>query len=256
MRRQATGTLDHMDISIALVTGANKGIGKEIARQLAAAGHTVYVGSRDPGRGKDAIADIDGDARLLDLDVTDADSIAAAARQVPALDILVNNAGISSSEPKPVTDEDLKTFRRIYETNVFGVVAVTNAFLPALRRSAHPRIVNISSGAASLAASAGQAEGIIVFASRPTGALGAYRSSKTALNELTVLYANALADDGFKVNALAPGARRTDLNGPARTSSRAGDPAEGAAGAVRLALLPDDGPTGGFFSWDGTPVPW
>jgi NAD(P)-dependent dehydrogenase (short-subunit alcohol dehydrogenase family) len=246
-----------MDHLIALVTGANKGIGKEIARQLAAAGHTVYIGSRDAGRGKDAVADIDGDARLLVLDVTDTDSIAAAARQVPSLDILVNNAGISSGDPKQVTEEDPETFRRIYETNVFGVVAVTNAFLPALRRSAHPRIVNISSGTASLAASAGQAEGIIVFASRPTGALGAYRSSKTALNELTVLYANALADDGFKVNALAPGPRRTDLNGPGRpASSRAGDPAEGAAGAVRLALLPDDGPNGGFFSWDGSAVPW
>ena len=247
---------DHTDNLIALVTGANKGIGREIARQLAAAGHTVYVGSRDAGRGKDAVADIDGDARLLVLDVTDADSIAAAVRQVPSLDILVNNAGISSGDPKQVTDEDPETFRRIYETNVFGVVAVTNAFLPALRRSAHPRIVNISSGTASIAASAGQAAGIIAFASRPTGALGAYRSSKTALNELTVLYANALADDGFKVNALAPGLRRTDLNGPARTSPQAGDPAEGAAGAVRLALLPDDGPNGGFFSWDGSAVPW
>jgi NAD(P)-dependent dehydrogenase (short-subunit alcohol dehydrogenase family) len=255
------GTLDHMDKLIALVTGANKGIGKEIARQLAAAGHTVYVGSRDAGRGKDAVMEIGGDTHLLVLDVTDADSVAAAVPQVPSLDILVNNAGISSGlsadGPALVTEEDADTFRRLYETNVFGVVAVTNAFLPVLRRSAHPRIVNISSGTASLAASAGQAEGIIVFASRPTGALGAYRSSKTALNELTVLYANALADEGFKVNALAPGARRTDLMGPGRApSSRAGDPAEGAAGAVRLALLPDDGPTGGFFSWDGTPVPW
>jgi NAD(P)-dependent dehydrogenase (short-subunit alcohol dehydrogenase family) len=257
MCRQATGILDPMDKSIALVTGANKGIGREIARQLAAAGHTVYVGSRDVGRGKEAIAGIDGDARLLVLDVTDADSIAAAARQVPSLDILVNNAGISSGGRKSVSEEDPEVFRHVYETNVFGVVAVTNAFLPALRRSAHPRIVNISSGSASLAASAGQAEGIIVFASGPTGAQGAYRSSKTALNELTVLYANDLADEGFKVNALAPGARRTDLMGPAgRASPRAGDPAEGAAGAIRLALLPDDGPTGGFFSWDGTPVPW
>ena len=253
----APGTLDHMNNGLALVTGANKGIGKEIARQLAAAGHTVYVGARDAERGKEAVADIGGDARLLVLDVTDADSIAAAAAQVPALDILVNNAGISVSERKEVTDEDPDTFRRIYETNVFGVVAVTNAFLPTLRRSAHPRIVNISSGTASLAASAGQAEGIIAFASGPTGALGAYRSSKTALNELTVLYANSLAGDGFKVNVLAPGARRTELMGPAGLASpRAGDPAEGAAGAVRLALLPDDGPTGGFFSWDGTPVPW
>jgi NAD(P)-dependent dehydrogenase (short-subunit alcohol dehydrogenase family) len=256
MRRQATGTLVYMDKSIALVTGANKGIGREIARQLAAAGHTVYVGSRDAGRGKEAVADIGGDTRLLVLDVTAAGGIAAAARQVPSLDILVNNAGISSGDPRPVTEEDPEEFRRVYETNVFGVVAVTNAFLPALRRSAHPRIVNVSSGTASLAASAGQAEGIIAFASGPSGLLGAYRSSKTALNELTVLYANVLAGDGFKVNALAPGARRTDLNGPARTSPRAGDPAEGAAGAVRLALLPDDGPTGGFFSWDGTPVPW
>jgi NAD(P)-dependent dehydrogenase (short-subunit alcohol dehydrogenase family) len=247
---------DHTANPVALVTGANKGIGREIARQLAAAGHTVYVGSRDTERGKDAVGDISGDARLLLLDVTDAGSIEAAVRQVPTLDILVNNAGISPADPEPVTEEDPDTFRRIYETNVFGVVAVTNAFLPALKRSAHPRIVNISSGTASLAASAGQAEGIIAFASRPTGAMGAYRSSKTALNELTVLYANALAGDGFKVNALAPGIRRTDLNGPARTSARAGDPAEGAAGAVRLALLPDDGPTGGFFSWDGSPVPW
>ncbi|MGH3166609.1 MAG: SDR family NAD(P)-dependent oxidoreductase [Trebonia sp.] len=245
-----------MDNPIALVTGANKGIGREIARQLAAAGHTVYVGSRDEGRGQDAIADIGGDARLLVLDVTDAASVAAAARQVPALDILVNNAGINTAEAKPVTEEDPATFRRIYETNVFGVVSVTNAFLPALRRSAHPRIVNISSGTASLAASAGQAEGLIAFASGPSGSYGAYRSSKTAVNELTVLYANVLADEGFKVNALAPGARRTDLIPGARTSPRAGDPAEGAAGAVRLALLPDDGPTGGFYSWDGTLAPW
>src|ERR1700761_7280480 len=165
---------DHMDTWITLVTGANKGIGREIARQLAAAGHTVYVGSRDEGRGKDAVAGISGDARLLVLDVTDADSIAVAARQVPSLDVLVNNAGISSGDPEQVTDEDPETFRRVYETNVFGVVAVTNAFLPALRRSAHPRIVNISSGPASIAASAGHADGVIAFASRPTGSMGAY----------------------------------------------------------------------------------
>jgi len=235
-----------MDKPIALVTGANTGIGKEIARQLAGAGLVVYVGSRDAGRGERAAKEIDGDARLLVLDVTDAASVAAAAREVTELDILVNNAGISGAG-NTAPDEDLEAFRRIYETNVFGVVGVTNAFLPTLRRSAHPRIVNVSSGTGSLAWSTGSQ-----FPHR--GSFAAYRSSKTALNAVTVLYAHALADDGIKVNALAPGLRRTGLNATAAASD--GDPAEGAAGAVRLALLPDDGPSGEFFSWDGTPVPW
>lgn len=235
-----------MDNSVALVTGANKGIGKEIARQLAAAGHTVWVGSRDATRGERAVVDIGDEARLLVLDVTDATSIAEAERQAGALDILINNAGISG-DGKTADRDDVGTFRRIYETNVLGVVAVTNAFLPALRRSAHPRIVNISSGTGSLA-----------WATGPQfphhGTYAAYRSSKAALNALTIYYAHALADDGFKVNAFAPGLRRTDLNATAAASG--GDPAEAAAGAVRLALLPDDGPSGEFFSWDGTPVPW
>jgi NAD(P)-dependent dehydrogenase (short-subunit alcohol dehydrogenase family) len=235
-----------VDKSIALVTGANKGIGKEIARQLAGAGLTVYVGSRDAGRGERAAGEIGGGARLLVLDVTDAASIIDAARQIDTLDILVNNAGISG-DGKPADQEDAGTFRRIYETNVFGVVAVTNAFLPALRRSAHPRIVNISSGTGSLTWATGPQ-----FPHR--GTYAAYRSSKAALNALTVYYAHTLADDGIKVNALAPGLRRTDLNATAAASD--GDPAEAAAGAVRLALLPDDGPSGEFFSWDGTLVPW
>jgi NAD(P)-dependent dehydrogenase (short-subunit alcohol dehydrogenase family) len=235
-----------MDNSIALVTGANKGIGKEIARQLAGAGLTVYVGSRDAERGERAVAEIGGDARLLVLDVTDAASIAEAASQVGTLDILVNNAGISGDDRTP-DHEDVDTFRRIYETNVFGVVAVTNAFLPALRRSARPRIVHVSSGTGSLTWATGPQ-----FPHR--GTYAAYRSSKAALNALTVFYAHSLAGDGIKVNALAPGLRRTDLNATAAASG--GDPAEAAAGAVRLALLPDDGPSGEFFSWDDTPVPW
>jgi NAD(P)-dependent dehydrogenase (short-subunit alcohol dehydrogenase family) len=235
-----------MDNSIALVTGANKGIGKEIARQLAGAGLTVYVGSCDAARGQRTVEEIGGDARLLVLDVTDAASIAEAASQIGTLDILVNNAGISGEDKTP-DQEDAGTFRRIYETNVFGVVAVTNAFLPALRRSAHPRIVNISSGTGSLTWATGPQ-----FPHR--GSYAAYRSSKTALNALTVFYAHALAGDGIKVNALAPGLRRTGLNATAAASD--GDPAEAAAGAIRLALLPDDGPSGEFFSWDGTTVPW
>jgi NAD(P)-dependent dehydrogenase (short-subunit alcohol dehydrogenase family) len=240
------GSFGAMEISVALVTGANKGIGKEIARQLAATGLTVYAASRDAARGRRTVGEIGRDARLLVLDVTDAASIDDAARQIGTLDILVNNAGVSGEDKTP-DREDLSAFRRIYETNVFGVVAVTNAFLPALRRSPHPRIVNISSGTGSLAWATGPQ-----FPHR--GSYAAYRSSKTALNALTVFYAHALAGDGIKVNALAPGLRRTDLNATAAASG--GDPAEAAAGAVRLALLPDDGPSGEFFSWDGTPVPW
>jgi NAD(P)-dependent dehydrogenase (short-subunit alcohol dehydrogenase family) len=240
--------MNTMKDSTALVTGANKGIGKQIAQQLAAVGLTVYVGSRDPERGQRAVDEIGGKARLLVLDVTDAQSIAEAAGQVEDLDILINNAGISI-DLNLATDTDVDNFRRTYEANVFGVVAVTNAFLPALRRSAKPRIVNISSGTGSLGWSTGPQPHF-----PPAGTSAAYRSSKTALNALTVFYAQELAGAGFKVNALAPGLRRTDLNSAAAASG--GDPAEAAAGAVRLALLPDDGPTGEFLSWDGTPVPW
>jgi NAD(P)-dependent dehydrogenase (short-subunit alcohol dehydrogenase family) len=240
--------MDDMNDVTALVTGANQGIGKEIARQLAGSGLTVYVGSRDPVRGQRAVDEIGGNARLLVIDVTDGRSIADAASRVDNLDILVNNAGISV-DTIPVTETDVDAFRRTYETNVFGVVAVTNAFLPALRRSVRPRIVNISSGTGSLGWSAGPEPQFST-----TGSLAAYRSSKTALNALTIFYAQALADDGFKVNALAPGLRRTNLNATAAASG--GDPAEAAAGAVRLALLPDDGPTGEFLSWDGIRVPW
>ncbi len=242
-----SGSFDGVDNLVALVTGANKGIGKEIARQLAGAGLVVYVGSRDAARGERAVEEIGGESRLLVLDVTDEASVAAAACQASVLDILVNNAGISGDDKTP-DQEDADTFRRIYDTNVFGVVAVTNAFLPALRRSARPRIVNVSSGT-----------GSVTWATDPqsrhwSGRYAAYRSSKTALNALTVFYARALADDGIKDTARAPGLRRTDPNATAAASG--GDPAEAAAGAVRLALLPDDGPTGEFFSWDGTPVPW
>ena len=235
-----------MENAVALVTGANTGIGKEIARQLAAAGLAVWVGSRDAARGERVVKEIGGDARLLVLDVTHAASITDAARQAGTLDILVNNAGISG-DGQTADQDDVGSFRRIYETNVFGVVEVTNAFLPALRRSPHPRIVNISSGTGSLAWATGPQ-----FPHR--GTYAAYRSSKAALNALTIFYAHALADDGIKVNVLAPGLRRTGLNAAAAASD--GDPAEAAAGAVNLALLADDGPSGEFFSWDGTPVPW
>lgn len=236
-----------MNSSIALVTGANKGIGKEIARRLVGAGLTVYVGSRDAERAEQAVREIGGDARPLVLDVTDPAGVAAAAERVEALDVLVNNAGVSTAEASTAQEEDLAAFRRVFETNVFGVLTVTNAFLPLLRRSAHPRIVNLSSGTASLGWASGPMAGY-------GGGFASYRSSKTALNALTVFYAQSLAADGIKVNALAPGLRRTDLNSAAAAGG--GDPAEAAEAAVRLALLPDDGPTGAFLNWDGTTVPW
>jgi NAD(P)-dependent dehydrogenase (short-subunit alcohol dehydrogenase family) len=235
--------------STALVTGATGGIGREIARQLAASGWTVHVGARDLERGEAAAQDVGGQALLLD--VTDPVTIAAAAAQLSELDVLVNNAGISL-DTGSVDQADVEMFRRTYETNVFGVVAVTNAFLPLLRRSPHPRIVNISSGTGSLTWST---EPNPQFNHRAAaGGLAAYRSSKTALNALTVFYAQTLESDGVKVNALAPGLRATNLN--ERAAAAGGDPAEAAAGAVRLALLPDDGPTGLLWSWDGTVAPW
>ncbi|MBN9789723.1 short-chain dehydrogenase [Pseudonocardia sp. TMWB2A] len=235
---------------VAVVTGANSGIGFEIARGLLAAGLTVYVGARDAGRGADAVAALGAGARPLALDVTDAASVAAAAAAVERVDLLVNNAGLGDSfatAPESTAEE----LRRIYEVNVFGVVTVTNAFLPALRRSAHPRILNLSSGTGSLTWSTGPNR---QFDHRTGGGAVAYRSSKTALNALTVSYAQALADAGIAVNALAPGLRATNLN--ARAAASAGDPAEAAAGAVRLLLAPDGDPTGTFVDWTGEPVPW
>lgn len=235
---------------VAVVTGANSGIGFEIARGLLAAGLTVYVGARDAARGADAVTALGAGARPLALEVTDAASVAAAAAAVERVDLLVNNAGVGDSfaTAPESTAEDL---RRVYEVNVFGVVTVTNAFLPALRRSAHPRILNVSSGTGSLTWSTGPNR---QFDHRSGGGAAAYRSSKTALNALTVSYAQSLADAGIAVNALAPGLRATNLN--ARAATSAGDPAEAAAGAVRLLLAPDGGPTGTFVDWTGEPVPW
>ena len=252
-QKPACPTHEHREDThgFALVTGANSGIGKQIARQLLGSGFRVYVGSRDAGRGQAAVDELGDGARLLVLDVTNELSLAAAAARVAELDVLVNNAGISDAG-QPPTHTDTDTLRRIYETNVFGVVAVTNAFLPTLRRSAHPRIVNISSGTGSLSWSTGPNP---QFDYRMAGAAAAYRSSKAALNALTIYYAQALAAGGdFKVNALAPGLRATNLN--SRAAERGGDPSEAAAQVVRLALLPTDGPTGAFLSWDGTVAPW
>jgi NAD(P)-dependent dehydrogenase (short-subunit alcohol dehydrogenase family) len=235
--------------SVALVTGGNSGIGLDIARQLLARDVIVWIGSRDLEKGQRAAHDLGSNARVVQLDVTDASSVADAAEQVGELDILVNNAGVNPGG-EDVTRTSVEQLRIAYETNVFGLVAVTQSFLPALARSAHPRIVNVSSGTGSLTWSSGPNPQF--DRERVKGGGIAYRSSKTAVNAVTLLTAQALGER-TKVNALAPGLRRTNL---VAGMSVGGDPAEAAAGAVRLALLPDDGPTGALWSWDGTRSPW
>jgi NAD(P)-dependent dehydrogenase (short-subunit alcohol dehydrogenase family) len=235
---------------ITLVTGANKGIGREIAAQLAALGHTVVIGARSAELGEKAAAEL-GTGSVV-LDVTDPASAAAAADTIEArygrLDVLVNNAAISRP---PGTDlwhqspssADLGTLRAIFETNFFGVVTVTNALLPLLRRSAAPRIVNVSSSGASLTRNADPDTALPISAG--------YTPSKTALTSLTLQYARELRPDGILVNAVCPGYCATDLN----NHSGYRTPAQGAASAVRMATIPADGPTGTFVDDEG-PVPW
>ncbi|MBO2457001.1 SDR family oxidoreductase [Actinomadura violacea] len=252
-------TTQSTDGKVALVTGANKGIGHAIAGGLAARGMTVLLAARNPELGEKAAAamrDTGHDVRFVRLDVTDDASVRDAAGAVAAapgrLDVLVNNAGISGGPRDLPSDADLDRVRRLFDTNLFGVMRVTNALLPLLRRSPAARIVNVSSGTGSLAHMTDPDHYFWNL-----GAAAAYPVSKTALNMLTVQYAKQLRDTGILVNAVAPGACATDF---ALEHIRAGrtitrTPEEGAAIAIRMATLPADGPTGGFFDDDG-PVPW
>jgi NAD(P)-dependent dehydrogenase (short-subunit alcohol dehydrogenase family) len=221
--------------AVALVTGANKGIGFQVARQLAERGLTVVVGARDPGRGRAA-----------------ADEMRASGADAHRLDVLVNNAGAAEHPGHRPSAADLDVVRGVFETNVFGVLTVTNALLPLLHRSAAPRIVNVSSGMGSLAA---QSSPDSYLAQVP--ATAAYPASKSALNALTVQYAKELRRKGFLVNAVTPGPCDTDLTKELQSTgfSMTRTAAQGAAVIVRLATLGPDGPTGGFFGEDG-PVLW
>jgi NAD(P)-dependent dehydrogenase (short-subunit alcohol dehydrogenase family) len=237
---------------VALITGANRGIGLEIARQLGSLGFTVLVGARDGGRGAEA-ADLlrrEGlHACPVVLDVTDPETIRRAVREVERefgrLDVLINNAGVALDRGMRPSEVPAAVLRATYETNVFGPVAVLQAFLPLLRKSEAGRVVNASSELASLARSRdpGFQFGNIN--------LLAYNSSKTALNAVTVQFAKELRDTGIKINAADPGYTATDFNRHQGTRSVE----QGARAAVRLATLPADGPTGGFFAEEG-PLPW
>ncbi|GAA1843480.1 SDR family oxidoreductase [Pseudonocardia ailaonensis] len=232
--------------TVALVTGANKGIGFEIAAGLGALGWRVGVGARDDGRREAAVEKLRAngvDAFGVPLDVTDQASVDAAAAQLDRLDVLVNNAAITGGAPQEPTLVDPETVRTVVDTNVLGVIRVTNAMLPLLRRSAHPRIVAMSSSVGSLARQTGGGEVGPISA--------AYSPSKTFLNAVMIQYVKELGDTDIRINMGCPGYVATDLNGHRGLRT----PEEGAAIAIRLATLPDDGPTGAFFD-DAGEVPW
>ena len=249
------------DKPVALVTGANQGIGLQIAKDLVAHGFTVLVGSRNLERGEAAAKTIDGDARAHQLDVTDQASIATAAerirKELGRLDVLVNNAAISNTSKLPgmsiqeyakstrPSNVSLDEVRAVWETNVFGVLAVTQAMLRLLRKAPAARIVNVSSGVGSLTANADPAY--------PWRSIfgPVYPASKTALNAITLAFAIELEPAGIKVNAVSPGFTKTNLNGYEGTETVE----QGAAEAVRVALLGPDGPTGTFTRAQGV-IPW
>jgi NAD(P)-dependent dehydrogenase (short-subunit alcohol dehydrogenase family) len=239
---------------IALISGANKGIGLETARQLGKLGITVLVGARDLGRGEAAVADLKKDgveAIAVKFDVVNADDIQAAVAKVEkefgVLDILINNAGMmhETMGANTTTTISEKEIRETFDTNFFAVIAVTNAFLPLLRKSEAGRIVNVSSILGSLTLHA--QPGSPIYDAK----LLAYNSSKTALNAYTVHLAHALKDTKIKVNSAHPGWVKTDLG----TDAAPMNVVDGAKTEVTLATLPADGPTAGFFHL-GEPLPW
>jgi NAD(P)-dependent dehydrogenase (short-subunit alcohol dehydrogenase family) len=237
---------------IALITGANKGIGYEVARQLGAQGVIVLIGARNLQLGRAAAEKLvaDGaDAHFIELDVTKDETIAKAAEGIAAdygrLDILVNNAGVIEKGDGPPSTADPAAVRRVLDVNFFGVLAVTQAMLPLVRKSASGRIVMLSSGLGSLTWNADPNWPFAAY--KPLG----YNGSKAILNMLTVQLAWELRDTPIKVNAVNPGYTATDLNDNAGTQTLE----EGAAETVRQALAGEDAPTGGFFETGGI-VPW
>ena len=232
-------------MKVAVVTGANRGIGLEIGRALAREGMRVIVAARDPDRGEAAARGLRSEgheAEFRELDVADAGSIQAFAadlgRSPGRLDVLINNAGIMiDPRGSRLLDSSPETYRRTFETNVMGPLQLTQALLPLMQRGKYGRIVNVSSGQGQL--------------SEMGSGTPAYRISKTALNALTRITAAETRATNILVNSMCPGWVRTDMGGPNAPRT----PQQGADTAVWLATLPDGGPTGGFFR-DRKPIPW
>jgi NAD(P)-dependent dehydrogenase (short-subunit alcohol dehydrogenase family) len=245
-----SGTLKEARV-IAFISGAGGGLGAEVARQLAGRGDTVILSARDPDRARRTASEIDGDARALPvgLDIADQASVdraaAALADEPSALDVLVNNAAAYVDWTEVASAADLAAAHTVLETNLFGAWRLTNALLDLMRRSAHPRVVHVSSGAGS---HADPAFGL----TRRAGAAASYGISKAALNALTATQAAELAGSPVLVNAVCPGLTATF---PGAEDMGARPVAESAAGIVWAASLPDDGPSGGFFR-DGRPLGW
>jgi NAD(P)-dependent dehydrogenase (short-subunit alcohol dehydrogenase family) len=244
--------MEHENGRVALVTGANKGIGLAIAQQLAQRGITVLLGARDRDRGEAAAARLRGaglEAHFVQLDVTDLAGVQRAAAAIGdaygRLDILVNNAGINDAGDGPPENADIDAVRRLFDTNFFGALAVTQAMLPMLRASPAGRVVNMSSSLGSMTVNADPASPY--YGVRLIG----YNASKAALNMLTVTLGEALRGSSVVVNAACPGYVSTDLNGHSGYLT----PEQGAATPVRLALLPDQQISGRFFDANGE-VPW
>ncbi|WP_342644596.1 SDR family oxidoreductase [Mucilaginibacter sp. CSA2-8R] len=237
----------------ALVTGANKGIGFEVAKILAQNGFYVYIGARSLQNGQAAIAKLNAEgittAEALTLDVTNQASVDAAAatltQKIDALDVLVNNAGISGGFPQSALDATSEQFTEVFETNVFGVARVTQAFIGLLRQSAQPRIVNVTSAMGSLSLAADPSSGTYNYK------MAVYQSSKAALNMYTVNLAYDLRNTPFKVNAVCPGWTQTDFTNQQGTST----PAQAGARIAKYALVGPDGPTGQFISEEYFPAP-
>ncbi|MCB0174524.1 MAG: SDR family NAD(P)-dependent oxidoreductase [Anaerolineae bacterium] len=249
------------DKRVALVTGANQGVGFQVAKELVANGLTVFVGSRNFERGEAAAKEIGPGAIALQLDVTDQASISAAAERIREafgrLDVLVQNAAISNTRKGDLSLQEyaqitlpsnvsLDEVRTVWETNVFGVLAVYQAMLPLLRESSDARIVNVSSGVGSLAANADP-----TFPYRQMYS-PVYPASKTALNAVTLAMMIELESTGIKVNLVSPAFTKTNLNGYEGTESVE----DGSREVVRVALLGPDEPTGTFTRWENTTIPW